>query len=303
MRGEEMIDARAILLESAQGLLKKTDSECIFLFLNTKHDCKWLLEDVQTKENIILVLPHTLNIKTDDFLTAGLRYIRSWAGNQSRFSRIKYAFMRAVLDGFVSDTSKVICVLGPWGTTSRLDTMTIHDLALSWSEEFPFDPRDMVSRQYFHIIMAMVDIAMDIGTSGREGKSVGTTFIIGDTGNVLRSSHQAVFNPFKGYPREERYITIPEVVESIKELAQIDGAILISEDGCAVAAGRHLDITSASTSVLSRGLGARHRSAAGITAQTGAVAIVVSASTGKISIFEQGKTIAALEPLTGRRLV
>lgn len=298
-----MLDAKAIFLESALELLGKTDSECIFLFLNTKHDCEWFLEEKQPKENIILVLPHNLNIEIEYFESAGLRYIKSWAGNQSRFSRIKYAFMQGVLGGFVSETSKVICVLGPSGTTSRLDTMTIHDLALSWSEEFPFDPRDMLSRQYFHIVMAMVDIAFDLGTSGREGKSVGTTFIIGDTERVLHSSHQAVFNPFKGYRREELYITIPEVVESIKELAQIDGAILISEDGCAVAAGRHLDITSASNAILSRGLGSRHRSAAGITAQTSAVAIVVSASTGKITIFEQGKTIAELETVTGRRLV
>jgi DNA integrity scanning protein DisA with diadenylate cyclase activity len=150
--------------------------------------------------------------------------------------------------------------------------------------------------------MAAIDIALDIGALGREGKSVGTAFVIGDERNVLAASHQLVFNPFKGYPKKERMIARPEVVESIKELSRLDGAIIIATDGAVEAAGRNLDAGRVNTKRL-RGLGSRHRSAAGITRKTSAVAVVVSESTGKVTIFEKGSIVATLEPLISRRLV
>lgn len=143
---------------------------------------------------------------------------------------------------------------------------------------------------------------MDIGALGREGKSVGTTFVVGDSENVLKLSHQAVFNPFKGYPKSERIITQPEVVESVKELAKLDGAFVISDTGIVEAAGRHLDAKSIVTKQL-RGLGSRHRAAAGITKMTEAVSIVVSESSGRVTIFSKGRIISTLEPVISRRLV
>jgi DNA integrity scanning protein DisA with diadenylate cyclase activity len=150
--------------------------------------------------------------------------------------------------------------------------------------------------------MAVLDIAMDIGALGREGKPVGTIFVIGDSEQVLAHSHQAVFNPFKGYDRAERSIDRPAVVESLKELSRLDGAMIIDAQGVVEAAGRNLDFGSRELES-QHGLGARHRAAAGITKGTNAVSIVVSESTGKVTLFYQGKTVATMEPLISRRLV
>ena len=68
------------------------------------------------------------------------------------------------------------------------------------------------------------------------------------------------------------------------------------------AAGRFLEGAVIVTKKL-RGLWARHRSAAGITRRTEAVAVVVSESTGKVTVFEKGKIIATLEPIISRRMV
>jgi DNA integrity scanning protein DisA with diadenylate cyclase activity len=46
---------------------------------------------------------------------------------------------------------------------------------------------------------------------------------------------------------------------------------------------------------LPRGLGARHKSAAAITAATHAVAITVSESTGTVTVYEQGKMLFEIE--------
>ena len=297
-----MKDQRKIIIENALQMAKETGSEKIFLFLDTVQACRWwLTAGVDEKDRIILVIPESLQIKDLALKGSCASVIRSWSGNQTRFSRIKYAFLHGVIHGMINENSKVVCVLGPSGKI-HLDTITIHDLSLSWSEEFPFDVKGLIRNKAFYTIIAVIDIALDIGALGREGKSVGTIFVIGDSQKVLKLSHQAVFNPFKGYPSRERKITRPEVVESLKEFAKLDGAIIISDDGTVEAAGRHLD-AGGSTAKKLRGLGARHRSAAGISRKTASVAIVVSESTGKVTIFDKGAIALTLEPLISRRLV
>jgi DNA integrity scanning protein DisA with diadenylate cyclase activity len=69
-----------------------------------------------------------------------------------------------------------------------------------------------------------------------------------------------------------------------------------------MAAGRHLDARSVLTKQL-RGLGSRHRAAAGITKMTAAVAVVVSESTGRVTVFEKGHIISSLDPVISSRLV
>lgn len=297
-----MKEQRNTVLENALHLLKETGSQKLFLFLNSVQECQWFVRShIAKKGPIVIVIPKTLDIKNSVLKNAGAEIVRIWSGNQTRFSRIKYAFLHAVLQDIIGVDSRVVCVLGPAGK-SHLDTITIHDLTLSWSEEFPFDVQSLIKNRAFYTVMAVVDIALDIGALGREGKSVGTIFVVGDTENVMMNSHQLVFNPFKGYAKRDRTITLPEVVESLKELAKLDGAIVISEDGVVEAAGRNLDAGSVVMKRL-RGLGSRHRAASGITKKTEAIAVVVSESTGKVTIFEKGKIVATLEPLISRRMV
>ncbi len=296
-----MKSQRLTIIENTMHLARETKSDGIFLFLNTLESCRWFVKSgLAERANIVIVIPKELKLKDTFQATKNIKIIRSWSGNQTRFSRIKYAFLHGVLDRIIQTDSRVVCVLGPWGK-NHLDTIAIHDLSLSWAEEFPFDPKSIMHNEAFTTVLAVVDVALDIGALGREGKPVGTIFIIGDTENVITRSHQAVFNPFKGYPKRERLITRAEVVESIKELAKLDGAFIISEIGMLMAAGRHLDARSILTRQL-RGMGSRHRAAAGITRSTSAVAIVVSESTGRVTIFEKGRIISSLEPVISSRL-
>lgn len=288
------------LIKNAVQLADDTRADRIFLFLNERSCCDSLaMSGALEDERIVLIAPKNCDISK--WPSKSREIVPAWSGNQTRFSRIKYAFMQAVLQKVIDPDSKIVCVLGPWGK-DHLDTITVHDLSLSWSEEFPFDPRSLIGKGFFQTVTAVIDIALDIGAMGREGKSVGTTFIIGDAQKVLQSSHQAIFNPFKGYPPEKREITSSEVVESIKELAQLDGAFVISSTGIVEAAGRHLDAVSSVTKQL-KGLGSRHRAAASMTVHSEAVAVVVSESTGRVTIFDQGTIIAALDPVISTRVV
>ena len=175
-----MKSQRLTLIENALHLARETKSDGIFLFLNTLENCRWFVKSgLAERANIVLVIPKELKLKDALQSTKNIKIIRSWSGNQTRFSRIKYSFLHGVLDRIIQTDSRIVCVLGPWGK-SHLDTIAIHDLSLSWAEEFPFDPKSIMHNESLTTVLAVVDVALDIGALGREGKPVGTIFIIGE---------------------------------------------------------------------------------------------------------------------------
>jgi diadenylate cyclase len=133
-------------------------------------------------------------------------------------------------------------------------------------------------------------ICLEISREGREGKKVGTAFIIGDAENVLAKSRQLILNPFAGHQTGDRMVTNHDIKENLKELAQLDGAFVIRGDGLIEAAARYITIDTSAVGI-PKGLGTRHSSVAGITLVTNAIGIVVSQSGGKISIFRNGRMV------------
>jgi diadenylate cyclase len=146
----------------------------------------------------------------------------------------------------------------------------------------------------------VLNLAGELGVEGREGRPVGTLFVIGDSDQVLAQSHQLVINPFHGYPENERNILDPRLEETIKEFSAIDGAFVIRGDGVILAAGRYLAPRSKLDEKLPQGLGTRHQAAAGITATTQAIALCISQSTGTVAIFKEGRLITDIQKPWGR---
>lgn len=145
------------------------------------------------------------------------------------------------------------------------------------------------------VFEAVIKIALEISTEGREGRSIGTAFILGDSENVLAKSRQLIMNPFRGYKKEERMITDPDIRDNIKEFAQLDGAFVVTGDGVVEAAGRYITIDTGMVK-LQKGLGTRHSSVAAITQRTNSIGVVISQSGGVIRIFRQGKIAATVKP-------
>jgi DNA integrity scanning protein DisA with diadenylate cyclase activity len=149
------------------------------------------------------------------------------------------------------------------------------------------------------VLEKVLQIATDISRQGREGRPVGTTFVLGDYEQVSRFCRQMVINPFRGYGEEEKSILDPSLGETVKEFSTIDGAFIIRGDGVIMSAGTFLRPEHAAPNLPS-GLGARHTAAAAITQGTASVAVVVSQSTGSISVYKGGGLVMGLEkPGTG----
>jgi len=143
---------------------------------------------------------------------------------------------------------------------------------------------DIVPRE---VMYAVLSLAMDISLEGREGRPIGTAFIIGDGESILRRSHQAILNPFQGQPAEVSDLKNRENWESIKEFAQLDGMFVVNREGVVIAAGRYLDMASQKIN-LPGGLGGRHRATAAITKDIPVVGVTVSESGGVVRVFRDG---------------
>ncbi len=138
-------------------------------------------------------------------------------------------------------------------------------------------------------LRATLTVALNIAHKGREGRKIGTAFVMGDVEEVLSRSSQLIINPYEGHKESDRDIKNPENWESVMELAQIDGVFVLDEKGIIVACGRYIEASAKELLTrIRRGLGGRHIACASITKETEAIAIVVSESGGDITVYKDG---------------
>jgi len=139
-----------------------------------------------------------------------------------------------------------------------------------------------------------IELAVEIAREGREGRRIGTLFTFGDAEGVLARSRPLILDPLAGHSEQSREIRDPNLRGTIKELAQLDGAFVVSDQGIVVSACRYLDAV-ASDVVLPYGMASRHLAGASISQVTDAVAIVVSESS-MVRVFDDGKLVAEIMP-------
>ena len=142
-------------------------------------------------------------------------------------------------------------------------------------------------------------IASRIAAEGREGRPLGTIFVLGDSTEVLAQSRQLVLNPLQGHPESGRSILSLELEETLKEFATIDGAFIVRGDGGVLAAGVQLQPRPSKPLDLPAGLGTRHAAAAAITGSTSAVAFAVSQSTRTVTVFKSGRILTQIQHSAG----
>jgi DNA integrity scanning protein DisA with diadenylate cyclase activity len=144
------------------------------------------------------------------------------------------------------------------------------------------------------VLKQTISLAVEIAREGREGRKIGTLFVVGDSGEVMRRSKPLILDPLQGHPDEDKQIDDPDTRETIKELAQLDGAFLVSNSGVVLSAARYIDAASDNLD-LPLGLGSRHMAGASISQQTSAVSVVVSESS-MVRMFDDGELVSEIVP-------
>ncbi|MDD5723695.1 MAG: diadenylate cyclase [Syntrophales bacterium] len=267
------IQAKAILLygEVAQDLLtKKGDAPCFDTILITREK-----DNVQHNKKLFSSVINIPNV------------------NVTRLSQIKVVITKGLATGLFKKGDKLLCLTGV-PKFGYIDSIFVIDVGKEFDILVSEEVADIFEDIQPEVFETVLNIALELASQGREGRQVGTIFVLGDHEKVLELSRQMIINPFMGYKEEERNILDRNLKDTIKEFSAIDGAFVVRGDGVLVAAGRHLS-AALENKDFPQGLGSRHIAAAGITSVTGAIAIVISESTGTVRIFKKGRLFVDIE--------
>jgi DNA integrity scanning protein DisA with diadenylate cyclase activity len=210
------------------------------------------------------------------------------------YERLGQALLEFVADDLLWAGADVVVVYSGF-EAGKFDSLSLVKLDEHLGRLTPRDLQKIETQVPLDTLKLVVDLAVEIGREGREGKPVGCMFVVGDSQKVLAQSHPAGFDPVRGYSSKERDLHDPRVREAVKEVAQLDGAFVVSEDGIVKASCRLID-TAPVNLTLSKGLGARHWAGAAISKNTKAISVVVSESSGSVRIFHDGEIVLRIEP-------
>ncbi len=267
-----MNDKNRTLLLASDQLAKTVNALAIISFLPKESD-------------IIIETPivHVVDIQPEILRDHSMLSLVDYCSNQIVDAVLQYKILTKVDSGTVVAAFPYAILI--YDVESQDNNFSVGDYA------------EIANPEALHSVMML---ALELAHEGREGRPVGTAFIVGDIKELKRWSHQGVLNPYEGHPAEVRDVKIRENWESVKEFAQLDGVFIIDKNGIIEASGRYLDADGRDANLQS-GLGGRHLATAAITKVAPAIGIVVSESGGVIRVFIGGKSIAQIR--TDIRLV
>ncbi len=298
MKPLRFTDRFKTLCNLAVRLSEAAEADALLLLLEGSADCSRLKRLVGGTK--VIIAADTAG-QLEGAREAGLEPIVLDMADSPVRDRLTQALLEAVADDILAPGARVIALYSGF-EADVLDSVSVIDLGEHLDRLTGRDLRQLETRVPLDTLKVVVDLAVEIGREGREGKPVGTMFVVGDTRKVLASSHPAGFDPVRGYSRKDRNLADARVREGIKEIAQMDGAFVISAKGTVEAACCYIDAPAA-TITLSKGLGARHWAAAAISRVTNAVAVTVSESNGTVRIFQNGEVVLRIEPIHRRPMV
>jgi DNA integrity scanning protein DisA with diadenylate cyclase activity len=279
------------IIDLAARLAEVVVADALLILLEGPTDWQELRE-ATTGQRVVLAADYPLEL--DGAAAAGFPLVVLSMAESPVHEKLTQALLESVADDILTAGARVVAIYSGF-EADTIDSISVIHLDEHLGRLTSHDLRQLETKAPLDTLKTVVELAVEIGREGREGKPVGTLFVVGDTRKVMTSSHALVFDPVRGYSRKERNLFDPKVREGIKEIAQMDGAFVVALDGTVEAASRYID-ASAESITLSKGLGTRHWAAAAITKKTKSVAVVVSESNGTVRIFSDGEVFLRIEP-------
>ena len=268
------------LINACKSLIKEKKITILYIITDNRE----LIDSIKkTIPDIDLIVATNKQPMQDDLMELGIK-VKNMKETPFKsinvLEQVQNLLLGSCIEGMVSIDDRVLCFI--YTDIEALISFNVAQVTLMHLKE------EIGSRVEMRILETILNLAYEIGREGREGRNVGSLFVIGDSENVLKHSRPLILNPFKGHSEDTRNVLNKENWETIKELAQLDGAFLINKDGIAIATGRYIGVSW--DIYLQGGLGGRHLAAASVSKTTKAIAITVSAS-GVIRIFKDGMEI------------
>jgi hypothetical protein len=282
---EEHQETRA-LVKSAFSLARFLDIKRLVVQADEIIDMR-LIETLRGDERIIWVARERKQIPVSDPSKDIVLTMPDTALN--RFSQLNLALFLAVLNRHLGPDERVLGLSGVTGS-QRLDTLVIAKPA----RDYPWLRQHKSEMAVTRHLARLLEIALRFAREGREGSAIGAIFVLGDRSILSSHLRQLILNPLKGHAQAARSIHNPDFLETLRELAAMDGAFVVNRRGVVDSAGTYLNAP-VGQGRLSPGLGTRHAAALAITTVTDATAVVISASSGTVSVYAGGETVLELE--------
>jgi len=280
-----------VMMDYSIKIAHEVQADSLLVCVDIMNDIAALPEEIKKAIGVIIVAREDEKLPPD--VQKYARKLDIPNVNLTRVGTIKLAIAKGIVLGFFKKGNKIVCLSGvpKFGYADSIFVIDVGKEFEILTSDYITDIIESVRPEVFN---AALNIACEIAAQGRENKKIGTIFVLGDEVKVLQLSRQMIINPFLGYTEDQRNILSPDLNETIKEFSAIDGAFIIKENGAVITAGRHLNAALDSRD-FPAGLGSRHIAAAGITHVTKAVAIVISESSGNVSVFKNGKLFVVIE--------
>ena len=282
------------LVRHAHAIAREVGARVILLYADVVEDDKDLEDLIQDVDFRVILVSRRAGFQAPGGWGELCAIVRVPDIAMTRAGQIKVATLVGAAENLIRVGDRIVCLTGIDGS-GTIDTVIVLDIGTelemfsdSAADPLPADVTPAVFER-------MLTLASELGLEGREGRPVGTLFVVGDCDRVLEQSHQLVINPFQGYPECERNVLDPRLEETIKEFSSLDGAFVIRGDGVILSAARYLAPRGKLEQSLPQGLGTRHEVAAEITVTTSAIALCISQSTGTISIFRRGALVTDIQ--------
>lgn len=280
-----------VMMDYSIKIAHEVQADSLLVCVDIMNDIAALPEEIKKAVGVIIVAHEDEKLPAD--VQKYARKLDIPNVNLTRVGTIKLAIAKGIVLGYFKKGNKIVCLSGvpKFGYADSIFVIDVGKEFEILTSDYITDIIESVRPEVFN---AALNIACEIAAQGRENKKIGTIFVLGDEVKVLQLSRQMIINPFLGYTEDQRNILSPDLNETIKEFSAIDGAFIIKENGAVITAGRHLNAALDSRD-FPAGLGSRHIAAAGITHVTKAVAIVISESSGNVSVFKNGKLFVTIE--------
>lgn len=278
------------IIAAAAEVAGAVSARVLFAYVHAVENVPGLLEAVKPPTKVVLICRDARDEELADAAKVGKLVVPAF--DLTRMGQIKMATLIAFSQQLLRAGDVFVFLAGISGRS--VDTL----VTMRVGEEYELfqtvgQPRltEHIRRPVFEKVLRMT---LELAHEGREGKPVGSLFVIGDHREVLKYSFEGRINPFKGYTERQRNILDDSMTDTVKEIAKLDGAFIIKGNGVIVSACAVLRPTLVGEQ-LPQGLGSRHAAASGITATTRSIAISLSESTGDVRVWRRGAMITELE--------
>ncbi len=283
-----------LFFKQAERVAKAGNCSTIFLFADTYEGA---LEVIPTFENVKTVLITSKPLDIPPVIQKLIPTLRIQAFSPKRFAQLRSAVLIGLGKGLFKFSDRICCV-GGQADSNQFDSVVMIDIQREFgsvmSDRGSVLPADVKPE----VLERILAIATELTVEGREGQKVGTLFVVGDDEAVEKFTKPLVLNPFYGYKHEDRNILNPFMDETIKEFSSVDGAFILRGDGVILSAGSLIHVPDYDHDLPS-GLGARHAAASAISVSTNCIAVVISSSSGQVTLFRKGVMLPLIEKGVG----